>query len=92
MATESFEKMLSCVYESNWYALPVDSQWVLVVILINSQQLYYYHGFGVAVLNLETFTKVSYQFLFFTEWAYRFDLTQMIWVKHGFVYNLLFRF
>lgn len=62
MATESFEKMLICVYESNWYELPLDLQRALVIISINSQQVYYYHGFGIAVLNLETFAKVSSQF------------------------------
>lgn len=58
MATESFERIPDCLYESNWHELPFEMQKSLVIMFENSQKVLYYHGFGVAVLNLETFTKV----------------------------------
>ena len=59
LATESYAKMSNCLYECNWRNLPVKMQKYLVVMIGNSQLPMYYHGFKVAILNLETFTKVS---------------------------------
>lgn len=58
VATESFLKMSECSYESNWQRLPVKLQKYFIVMIANMQQPLYYHGFSVAVLNLETFNKV----------------------------------
>lgn len=59
LATTSFEEMANCTYESNWQQLRVDLQTYLILMIGNMQRPIYYHGFGVAVLNLETFCKVT---------------------------------
>lgn len=59
MATESFEKMADSLFESNWGDLPVDLQKFYILMIGNAQKPMFYHGFKVAVLNLETFMKVS---------------------------------
>lgn len=59
LATESYQKMADCLYESKWWELPVELQKYLLLMNMNMQRLLYYHGFEVAVLNLETFTRVS---------------------------------
>lgn len=59
MATHSFEKMASCLYRANWHYFPIELQKYYVIMIGNAQRPLYYHGFGVAILNLETFTKVS---------------------------------
>lgn len=59
MATESFEKMSDCVYELNWQVLPINLQKYILIMIINMQKSLYYHGFEVAVLNLNTYLRVS---------------------------------
>lgn len=59
IATESYEKMSDCLYECNWIDLSPGLQKSLVIMIGNAQQLIYYHGTGIAVLNLGTFTQVS---------------------------------
>lgn len=57
-ATESYEKMADCLYESSWAEHPIHVQKYFIVMIMNTQRPLYYHGFGIAVLNLETFTSV----------------------------------
>lgn len=59
LATESFENMPDCLYNSNWYMRPVKYQKYFYFIIENMQIPLFYHGFNIAVLNLELFTKVS---------------------------------
>lgn len=59
IATESFANMSDNLYDSNWQKLPIELQKHLVVMMANAQRPIFYHGFGIAVLNLETFTDVS---------------------------------
>lgn len=59
LATESHEEVCDCLYESNWPDLPVELQKSLILMIFNSQREIYYDGFGLAVLDLETFAKVS---------------------------------
>lgn len=59
LATESYQKMADLLYESNWWLLPVRLQRYFLLMNANMQRLLFYHGFEVAVLNLETFTQVS---------------------------------
>lgn len=59
LATDSYEKMTKCVFESNWQELPVDLQKYLILMIGNAQRPLYYHGFRIAVLNLETFCTVT---------------------------------
>lgn len=58
MAIESYAKMADCLFECNWHELSPDLQKYLVIMIANAQKPTYYHGFELAVLNLETFTKV----------------------------------
>lgn len=58
MATGYFERMADSMYDSNWHEIPVRMQKYVVVMITNMQRLIQYHGFGIAVLNLETFCKV----------------------------------
>lgn len=58
LANESYEKMSDCVYEFNWHELSPDLQKNVLILIRNMQQPVYYHGFGVVVLNMETFIKV----------------------------------
>lgn len=58
LATDSYAKMAICLYESNWRLLPVELQKYIILMIINMQIPLRYHGFGVAVMDLETFTKV----------------------------------
>lgn len=60
LATESFLNMSDGLYQSNWFKLPVNLQKYFVPMIQNTQRPLYYHGFGIAVLNLETFTKVKH--------------------------------
>lgn len=59
MATESYLKMADCLYGLNWHELDLKYQKYFVIMMANAQRPIYYHGFGVAILNLETFLKVS---------------------------------
>lgn len=61
-ATESFEKMPDCLYESNWHKIPIDQQKNVLLMLINAQRPLYYDGLNIAALNLETFCNVIIQF------------------------------
>lgn len=59
IASESYEKMSTCLYESIWYEHPVESQKYLVLMVQNIQKPIYYSGFGISNLELEKFTDVS---------------------------------
>lgn len=56
-STESHEEMFDCFYECNWLDLPPNLQKYFIIMIGNAQRPICYHGFGVAVLNLETFLK-----------------------------------
>lgn len=58
MATESYKKMEECLYECNWHDLSPKHQKYFIIMIQNAQQPIHYSGFGIAVLNLETFTTV----------------------------------
>lgn len=58
MATDSYLNMSSYLYESNWLNLPIDLQKKLVLMIGNMNRPLYYHGFGIVILELETFAKV----------------------------------
>lgn len=59
LATESFEQMRDYLYEGlHWFKLTIKLQKYIVLMLLNMQKPIYYHGFGVALLNLRTFIQV----------------------------------
>ncbi|XP_055297981.1 odorant receptor 22c-like [Sitodiplosis mosellana] len=55
VATESYTKIPNYLYDANWQQVPVNLQKYIIVMIANGQRPLYYHGFGIAVLNLETF-------------------------------------
>lgn len=60
MTTENFAKMPDCVYfEMKWDRLPVKLQTYVVLMIQNMQRPIFYHGFDVAVMDLNTFLRVS---------------------------------
>lgn len=59
MATDSYEDMAASLYDFNWHELPVDLQKYWLLILNNAQIPLYYTAADTAILNLETFAKVS---------------------------------
>lgn len=62
LANESYEDMIDCLYQSNWHELPIPLQKFLILMIGNAQRPVNYHGFGVAILNMETFITVSEHF------------------------------
>lgn len=52
-------KKCRIVFECNWIELPQQLQKCFIIMFSNAQQPLYYDGFGVAVLNLQTFIKVT---------------------------------
>lgn len=58
LATDSMENMSDCVFELNWLRLTRNSQKYIVIMITNMQKSLYYHGFEVAILNLNTFLRV----------------------------------
>lgn len=58
LATESFESMADCLYETNWPEQPIELQKNLILLIANMQKSLHYRGFEVANMELETFTKV----------------------------------
>lgn len=58
LATDSYLRIGDLVYESNWQDIPVELQKYLILMIFNMQKSLKYHGFGIAVLDLITFTSV----------------------------------
>lgn len=61
-ASDSFQKIPDCLYDFNWQMLPVHSQKHLILMIANAQRPIFYHAWGMAVLNLETFANVMSKF------------------------------
>lgn len=51
--------MADCIYELAWRKLTNGLQKYFIILIANMQRPFYYHGFGIANLDLETFTKVK---------------------------------
>lgn len=58
-ATNSFDKITDYLFEFDWLKLPVSLRAYLIPTIANAQRPMYYHGFGVAILSLQTFNKVN---------------------------------
>lgn len=58
LATESYANLCDYLYEFNWHELPNDLQKYFILMIGNAQQTLYYSGFGMIILDLETFSKV----------------------------------
>lgn len=60
VATDSFDIMGNTLYECNWYRLPLNLQKYFILMIQNAQKSIFYKASGIAILNMETFTKVSH--------------------------------
>lgn len=58
LATDQFDELSNYLFDSDWPNLPVKLQKYYILMLANVQQPHYFDGFGVLVLDLETFRKV----------------------------------
>lgn len=59
LATESYANIANELYSADWPNLPVKLQKHVLLMITNAQQSHFYDGFGVAILNLQTFMSVS---------------------------------
>lgn len=59
LATDSYAQFNNCFYNANWQDLSNGLQKYFIVMMANAQLPLQYHGLGIAILNLETFTRVS---------------------------------
>lgn len=60
MASDSYKQISDCVYNTQWYKLHNRLQKFFVLIIANMQKPLYYHGFGIFILDLGTFIRVSF--------------------------------
>lgn len=51
--------MSDVLFEANWPNLSVGLQRHVLLMISNTQKPLYYDGFGIVILNLQTFTSVS---------------------------------
>lgn len=58
LSTGSFESIGDDLYDFDWIRLPYKLQKYFILMIGNAQRPIVYHGFNIAELNLETFTKV----------------------------------
>lgn len=61
MATGSFAQMTNALFEANWPRLHPRLQKYVLLMLANMQQPIYYNGFGIVVLELNTFYAVNWE-------------------------------
>lgn len=62
LATESYLDMSDCVYNMPWHEQTIQVQQYFILMIGNIQKPIYYHGFGIAKMDLHTFIKVSESF------------------------------
>lgn len=60
LATDSHLKLVDCLYDANWSDFPVELQKYFLFMIQNAQRPIHYHGSQISVLNLSTFSSVSY--------------------------------
>lgn len=58
LTTDNYKDMAYSLYECNWQDLPVNLQKYFILMIGNASIPVEYNGFGIAVLNLETYTRV----------------------------------
>lgn len=58
LSTVSFLRIPDWLYASHWYELTNDQQRYYFMMIANSQRPLFFHGFGLANLTLETYSKV----------------------------------
>lgn len=59
LAHENYLNLSECFYQANWLLLPGDLQKYFILMTASAQRPLFYHGFGLARLDLNTFLYVS---------------------------------
>lgn len=59
-ATDYYEQFADCLYNSDWTNLPNEFKKPLVIMIGNAQIPLLYHGFNIANLDLELFSRVKF--------------------------------
>lgn len=59
MATDSYAKIADHLYESNWPDLLIEFERYIIIMIANASQPQIYDGYGIATLDLKTFSKVK---------------------------------
>lgn len=59
-STQTSLAYANLIYDSEWFQLPTELQKFIIVMIANAQRPLFYHGFGVARLNLDTFCSVNF--------------------------------
>lgn len=58
LSTQSFENISGYIYNSNWQLLDIDLKKYIILMIKSTQPRLAFHGYGMFILNLETFTQV----------------------------------
>lgn len=76
-ATDNYMKVADISYESNWQDLPVNLQKYFILVIGNAARPLQYDAFGIAPLNLETYTNVYSELILKND----FDKIQCIYIN-----------
>lgn len=57
--TERYDALPDHLFHSRWYSLPIELQMYFILLLVNTQEPLYFHGLGMYILNMGTFSAVS---------------------------------
>lgn len=90
LATDSYLRMGDLVYESNWQDIPVELQKYLILMIVNMQKPLKYHGFGIAVLDLITFTSVR-QTICHSEKLVLILISILQFIRANFTFYMMFK-
>lgn len=58
MTTDAYASMPDRLFESNWQQLSINLQKYVILMIGNMHKPLFYHGYGILILNLETFRDV----------------------------------
>lgn len=61
LTTESFTKFADYVYDLNWQKFGIDLKKSAILIIQLAHRPLYYEGYGIFILDLQTFTQVCIQ-------------------------------
>lgn len=64
IANDSYAEMANYLFESSWQTLPLNLRKYLIIMITNAQKPLFYHGLGLAIVDLQNFTNVSTFFKF----------------------------
>lgn len=63
-STSYYSAFADCLYNSNWICLPIEIQKRFIIMIAYAQKPMFYHGYGIIILNMKTFSKVQSMFIY----------------------------